>query len=94
MMKTLQYIDNTSISSLKHRKLNSNNKSGHRGVAYNKFKKKWEAYIKLRYKHIYLGAFDTIEEAIQARLDGENKYYKPVIEKYENEGIEESVVGK
>lgn len=49
------------------RKKNSNNTSGHRGVSYDKVRNKWRAYIKYQRKDIYIGRFDTIEEAITAR---------------------------
>ena len=84
MKKSMQWFENTMIKSLAARKRNSNNTSGVTGVSYNKFKKKWEANIKLKYKQIYLGAFITKEEAIKARLDGEEKYFKPIIDKYNN----------
>ena len=49
------------------RKKNSNNTSGHRGVSYDKTRNKWRAYIKYQSKDIFIGRFDTIEEAITAR---------------------------
>ena len=84
MMKTMKCIEKTSIRVLENRKLNSNNTSGVSGVSYNKNKKKWVAYIKFQRKNISLGTFCTKAEAIQARLNGEKKYYKPLIDKYKN----------
>ena len=49
------------------RKLNNNNSSGHRGISYDKVRNKWRAYIKYQRKNIFIGRFDTIEEAIEAR---------------------------
>lgn len=34
----------------------------------------WEAYITVNYKTINLGSYDSIEDAIDARLDAERKY--------------------
>lgn len=41
----------------------------------------YRADIKVKKKRIYLGHFRTIEEAKQARIEAEEKYYKPIIEK-------------
>lgn len=48
-------------------KLNKNNKSGHKGVSWNKAYKKWESFITINKKHIYLGRYDNINEAVLAR---------------------------
>lgn len=61
-----------------------NNSSGYKGVSYMKNKGKYRAYIGLRGKQINLGLYDTAEEAYKARLVGEEKYYKPILEKYED----------
>lgn len=37
---------------------------------------RWEAYVFINNKKIHLGYFDTKEEALDARKDGEKKYYK------------------
>lgn len=42
-------------------------KSGHLGVDYDKARGKWRAQIGYRGKHMMLGRFDSIEEAIAAR---------------------------
>ena len=84
MLKTMKYTENTSIALIKKTTINSNNTSGFRGVSYDMNRNKWRAYIKLQYKNKHLGRFDTFEDAVQARLDAEEKYYKPIIDKYEN----------
>lgn len=53
-----------------------NNSSGHRGVTFNKRNNKWRARIGLNEKQIHLGYYDKLEDAIEARLSAENKYYK------------------
>lgn len=55
-----------SIQSQNTRPLKSNNKSGHRGVNFNKSKQKWEATITVNGKRTYLGNFLTAEEASQS----------------------------
>lgn len=82
---SMKCFENTSIRVLENRKLNQNNTSGYSGVSFNKNKNKWQAYMKLQYKNICLGTFATKEEAIEARKKGEEIYFKPLIEKYNNE---------
>lgn len=82
IMETMKYVENTSIALISKKTVNSNNTSGFRGVSYDKTRNKWKAYIRLKYKTITLGRFNTKEEAIKARMRAEEKYYKPIIEKY------------
>lgn len=53
----------------------SDNKSGHPGVSWNKQRSQWVAHITHNNKHIHLGYFTTVEEAIAARKAGELKYW-------------------
>ena len=53
----------------------SHNTSGHTGVCWHKQSSKWEAKIRHNYKHIYLGLFTDLAEAISARKAGELKYW-------------------
>lgn len=53
----------------------SNNTSNCIGVCWNSSAKKWQARITVDKKDIYLGIFDNKDEAIQARLEAENKYF-------------------
>lgn len=50
---------------------NSNNKLGVRGVFFKKSAGKYEAYIYFRKTRKFLGLFDTLEEAAEARKAGE-----------------------
>jgi HNH endonuclease len=38
-------------------------------------KLRWHAYIRKNWKHIFLGTFDRIEDAVKARKEAEVKYY-------------------
>ena len=51
-----------------NRSLNKNNSSGYKGVSFHKKTGKWSAYIKLDYKHKYLGLFTSAVEAAIRRL--------------------------
>lgn len=57
------------------RKLQRNNKSGRVGVRWAYEHARWEARIKVKEKNIYLGSFKNKDDAIQARKEGEKKYY-------------------
>lgn len=46
-----------------NRKINSNNKSGYKGVYWNKVMQKWEAVIRVDGKQIHLGYYDYAEQA-------------------------------
>lgn len=61
-------------------KLSSNNTTGVKGITRNRNKKKWIAQIMVNRKHIHLGTFDKLEDAIRAREDAEEKYFKPILE--------------
>lgn len=50
------------------------NSSGAHGVRWHKAARKWTAEIYVRGRSIYLGLFDTIEEAISARLAAEEQH--------------------
>lgn len=53
----------------------SNNTSGHVGVSWDKSRNKWESHIKLNNNKKHLGRFDNIDDAIEARLKAELKYF-------------------
>lgn len=52
------------------------NKSGFIGVCWHKSSQKWEAFITVDGKKIYLGCFDNKEDAVYTRLKAELKYFK------------------
>lgn len=58
-----------------NRARHSNNKTGHRGVFYCKNIGKYNAYITINWKRKNLGYYKNIEDAINARLEDEKKYY-------------------
>ena len=47
-----------------------------KGYHLNKLNKKWQARISINGKGIYLGSYDTEEEAREAYLNGKAKYHK------------------
>ncbi|MGH1833320.1 AP2/ERF family transcription factor [Enterococcus gilvus] len=78
------YVEGTQLNGIKRNNKNKNNKTGVTGVSWNKREQKWVAQIGFKNKTIPLGRFDTKEKAIAARLAAEEKYFKPILEKYEN----------
>lgn len=77
----LKIVEGTNISLISSSKLNKNNKSGVKGVSFNKKTGKWVARLTFK-KHIYcLGEFKRIEDAIKARREKE-KIYREFIDSY------------
>ena len=74
----VRWVVNQSIQ-LINRRTGKNNTSGYKGVCWNKQYNKWHSYVYVNRKCINLGYFSAIEDAIKARLAGEEEYYKPLI---------------
>lgn len=82
----LKHYKGTTITTIQpKRKPNKNNTSGYKGVYWNKKEQKWIAKIGFKNKTITLGRFDDIKDAIEARKRGEEKYFKPILEEYNQE---------
>lgn len=62
-----------------------NNSSGKKGVAYNKNKGMWEAYINVHGKRIHLGRYSDKEDAVKARNRAEEEYFLPLIKEKNNQ---------
>lgn len=56
--------------------LNKNNKSGYKGIFFNKKYNKWEVSGTYNHKKYYLGRFEDINEAIKIRIKWEEEYQK------------------
>jgi len=67
------------------RKINSNNTSGYKGIYWNKQSKKWTSSLTIKRKTINLGYFSNKQDAINARKEAEDKYFKPILDKYAHE---------
>ena len=70
-----------------NRGMQKNNKSGLKGVCWNAKEEKWQAYIYINGRQIYLGLFELKEDAAKARLKAEQKYgsdgFQPNRDKFE-----------
>jgi hypothetical protein len=65
----------TNGDNAKKQLISKNNKTGYKGVSFNKKNNNFKAYINLNYKQIHLGYFDTAEEANEVRRAAELHYY-------------------
>lgn len=75
-------IDGTSLALINPKNLRKNNTTGVNGVYWDKKLKKYRAKINFKGKNINLGCFKDLKEAKKARKEAEEKYYKPILEKY------------
>ena len=60
------------------------NSSGVRGVCFDKRSQKFVAYIYCQGKQHYLGLYETLEKAKEARKIAEEELWKPIIEEYKD----------
>ena len=72
-------ITTQNVNILNQNKLHKNNTVGCHGVYRNRNGNRYYAKIRVKNKQIYLGTYDTIEEARKARKEGEIKYFSPII---------------
>lgn len=75
-------VEGTNIKMIQSKKLGTRNKSGVKGVCWDKSKRRWEASIGFKGKKIKLGRFKNIEDAKKAREEAEKKYFTPFIENF------------
>lgn len=71
---------NTNFHTIESTHVPKNNKSGEKGIWFNRERGLWEAYISVHGKKIYLGRYGGKEQAIQARKAAEAQYFTPLIE--------------
>jgi hypothetical protein len=75
-IENLRLCPNGQSDNLQNLSVSKNNKSGKTGVTWHKRKRKWMSQIIVSRKNIFLGYYDDLEEAIEARKQGELKYFK------------------
>ena len=76
-------VDGTRLDQL-NKKKSANNKSGYKGVCWDKRRERWETYIHFKGRKRFLGYFESKEDAIKARLKAEEEYFVPILEKYKD----------
>lgn len=77
--KETQYKDGVSLPHIQ-KEIGTNNKSGVKGVCWNKGRGKWQAEITLKGKNKFLGRFTDKNDAIKARKEAEELYFAPLLE--------------
>lgn len=60
---------------LQNRSMLTKSKSGIKGIYWNEKVRKWQVHLAVDKKRVYLGLHVTLQEAIDARLAGERKYF-------------------
>ena len=78
-LDTLHYIDGTCIEMLQSTTIRSNNKSGHTGVFQESKSGKWRAEIMLQGKRRFLGRFNSLSDAVEARERAKEKLHDDFI---------------
>lgn len=81
------FKDGTCLSLIANNKVRKNNKSGYNGISirHNKHSTSYIVRICVQGKNIRIGTYRDIEEAIKARKEAEEKYFKPILDKYKKE---------
>ena len=82
--RNLHYKYGTCLELLRPNLMYRTNTSGVKGVYYSKTRGKWIAQIMFRNKCYYLGGFDTIEDAAQARREAEKQVFGDFLHWYEH----------
>ncbi len=72
----------TKITTLRPDRFRKDNTSGTTGVYWHKQAKKWKSEIHFKGEKKGLGLFKNKQDAINARKEAEEKYFKPILEKY------------
>lgn len=83
--KEKNLVEKTSLAVISREELMKTNTSGITGVSWDKSRNKWKAEIVFQGKTHFLGRRVNKEDAIKLRKDAEEKYFKPVIEKFNKE---------
>ncbi len=81
LQKNLVHVDGTSIDHIKSNRVSACNTSGYRGVYW--IRGKYVAKIVFQQKAYYLGSYDQIEEALEARRRAEKELFDKTVAYYE-----------
>lgn len=82
---TRHFVEGTCIESIRSRKVFASNKSGVRGVYQNGKTSRWVAQITFQGRTRYLGSYDRLEEAAEAREKAEKLFDEFLEHFYETE---------
>lgn len=80
------FIDGTNINQIMpDRKMNSNNKTGVKGVSWMSSRQKYRAQITFKRKIYNLGYFDRLEDAAEARKKAEEEMFGVFLEEHKGQ---------
>lgn len=74
--------DGTNLAIISKTEPTQDNETGVRGVFFDKRSGKYVAHLIFKGKCVLRKRFKTFEEAVKARKEAEEKYYKPILDKY------------
>lgn len=74
--------DGTNLAIISKTKPTQDNETGVRGVFFDKHSGRYVAHLIFKGKYVLRKKFKTFEEAVKARKEAEEKYYKPILDKY------------
>lgn len=78
-------VEKTNLNRINLKKTASDNTSGVTGVCFDRSSGKWLAYLNINKKNVLYKHFKNKQDAINARKEAEEKYFKPILEKYDYE---------
>lgn len=78
-------VEKTNLNRINLKKTASDNTSGVTGVCFDRSSGKWLAYLNINKKNVLYKHFENKQDAINARKEAEEKYFKPILEKYDYE---------
>ena len=78
-------VEKTKLDNIASNKPSKNNHSGVLGVSYLKSRGVWAAQLIFQGNRVLNKRFKCKQDAINARKEAEEKYFKPILEKYDYE---------
>ena len=83
LSEQFEMVDGTCVEWLKDRKRRADNKTGCKGV-FRKKNGKYAASIGFKKKVFYIGTYETLNQAVEARKEAEDKIFGSFLESYRN----------
>lgn len=82
--KAAGYVEGTQITKIRDMTLTAANKSGVRGVVYEKSSHRWRARLCFKGKDMSFGSYSRFEDAVAARRAAEMQFFGRFLEKYDS----------
>ena len=83
LSEQFEMVDGTCVEWLRDRKRRTDNKTGYKGV-FRKKNGKYAAYIGFKKKVFYIGTYETLNQAVEARKEAEDQIFGSCLESYRN----------